>query len=68
VRRRCGASPALSGLGDIAHGVQVSLAAFSVGACFYPVSYHFYFFYLAGLSVAARQAYESRTGDGLFES
>jgi O-antigen ligase len=68
VRKRCQASPAVRGLGEIAHGIQVSLAAFAVAAFFHPVGYQFYFFYLAGLAVAARAAYEESTGQSLFES
>lgn len=38
----------------IADAIWVSLVAFAVAAVFYPVGYHFYFYYFAGLAVAAR--------------
>lgn len=39
----------------MAEGVQVSLIAYAVAAMFHPVSYHFYFYYIAGLAVAVRR-------------
>ena len=42
---------------DAAHLAQalwLSLVAFGVAALFHPVAYHFYFYYLAGLSAACR--------------
>jgi hypothetical protein len=68
VRKRCRGSRALRELGSMAHGIQVSLAAFAVAAWFHPVGYQFYFFYIAGLAVAARGAYETETGRGLLAS
>lgn len=41
-------------LAAIADGIWISLVAFAAGAIFYPVGYHFYFYYFAGLAVAAR--------------
>lgn len=38
----------------LADAVRTSLVGFAVGAIFYPVAYHFYFYYFAGLAVAAR--------------
>jgi hypothetical protein len=38
----------------LASGVRVSLGGFVVAAFFYPVPYHFYFYYIAGLSVAVK--------------
>ena len=43
--------PDIAGLSD---AVRTSLVGFAVGAIFYPVAYHFYFYYFAGLAVAAR--------------
>ena len=40
---------------EIARAVQISLLAFAVAAFFYPVGYHFYFYYLAGLAVAVQR-------------
>ena len=34
------------------NGIELSVAAFAVGALFSPVPYHFYFYYPAGLAVA----------------
>jgi len=52
-RRTAGAAgsgePAL-----LAEGLQASLIAFAVAAVFHPVAYHFYFYYIAGLALAAR--------------
>jgi hypothetical protein len=67
VRKRCRASRALRELGSIAHGIQVSLAAFAVAAWFHPVGYQFYFFYIAGLALAARAAYETESGRPLLD-
>ena len=39
----------------MAEAVQVSLIAYGVAAMFHPVSYQFYFYYIASLAVAARQ-------------
>ena len=36
----------------LAQGLEISLLGFAVAAMFYPVAYHFYFYYLAGLAVA----------------
>lgn len=36
-------------------GVEIALVAYTVGALFHPVAYHFYFFYLAGFAVALRE-------------
>lgn len=38
----------------LAEGIRVSLIAFAVAAFFYPVAYHFYFYYIAGLALAAK--------------
>jgi hypothetical protein len=38
----------------IAEGIRVSLIAFAVAAMFHPVGYHFNFYYMAGLALAAR--------------
>jgi len=41
------------GLYHIAEGLRVSLIAYAVAALFYPVAYHFYFYLIAGLALAA---------------
>jgi putative inorganic carbon (HCO3(-)) transporter len=42
-------------VGLLARGVAIGLMGFAVAAFFYPVAYHFYFYYLAGLAIAARR-------------
>lgn len=39
-----------------ATAIRIALCAFAVAACFHPIAYHAYFYYLAGLAVAVRQA------------
>jgi O-antigen ligase len=51
--RRAAGVPDLWELFNLAEGIQVSLVAFSVAALFYPVAYHFYFYYIAGLARSA---------------
>jgi len=51
--RRGAAEAGHAGIAAIAEGVQVSLVGFAVAAVFYPAAYHFYFYYVAGLAVAA---------------
>jgi O-antigen ligase len=40
-------------LGALAGGLRIALVTFAVAAFFYPVAYHFYFYSLAGMAVAA---------------
>ena len=47
-------SPPGSELFHLAEGIRISLMAFAVAALFHPVAYHFYFYYFAGLALAAR--------------
>ena len=47
--------PSLAPSAEIARAVHISLLAFAVAALFYPVGYHFYFYYLAGLAVAVQR-------------
>src|SRR6476659_9397217 len=37
-----------------AHGLQVRLMAYATAAMFHPVSYQYYFYYIAGLAIGAR--------------
>lgn len=53
VMKSCRGNNSLSTLFHIAEGIRVSLYAFFVAAMFHPVAYHFYFYYFAGLAVAA---------------
>ena len=40
----------------MAEGIKVSLTVFAIAAVFHPVAYQFYFYYMAGLALAARAA------------
>jgi len=58
--RQCSALvPAFRELFYLAEGIQISLIAFAVAALFYPVAYQFYFYYIAGLAMAAKAVYEA---------
>jgi putative inorganic carbon (HCO3(-)) transporter len=52
VRRRLARRPGGGELARLAGGVELATVAFAVGAMFSPVTYHFYFYYPAGLAVA----------------
>jgi len=43
------------GVREISEGLEVSLLGFAVSAFFHPVAFHFDFYYLAGLAMAARR-------------
>ena len=62
VCERSAGIPNLRTLFFLGEGLQASLLAFAVGAFFAPVGYHFYFYYLAGLAVGARQICEAALG------
>ncbi len=53
---------ALLELARLAEGIEVSLLAFAVAAFFYPIAYNIYFYYLAGLAVAAGGVHQSLLG------
>jgi len=53
VRRHTGPEPGSWELSCLAEGIEIALLAFGVGALFSPVAYQFYFYYLAGIAVAA---------------
>jgi len=44
----------------VTEGIRVSLAAFAVAAFFHPVAYHFYFYYIASLAVAAGAIHQAK--------
>ena len=48
----------------LAQATRLSLVAFVVAAFFHPVAYHFYFYFLAGLAVAARRLLEKEPHKG----
>jgi O-antigen ligase len=60
VRKRSMPVPARRDLGYLAAGVQIALVAFAVSAFFYPSAYQFYFFTLAGLATALKNACGAR--------
>jgi probable O-glycosylation ligase (exosortase A-associated) len=62
VCRRTADVPGLRPLFHLSEALQGSLCAFVVGGFFAPVAYNFYFYYIAGLAVGARQALQ-RLGD-----
>ncbi len=43
----------------IGEALQISLIAFGIEAIFHPVAYHIYFYYIAGLAVAAKNVSQS---------
>jgi probable O-glycosylation ligase (exosortase A-associated) len=57
--RRAGGGPGFRDLRYLAEGIQISLIAFAVAGLVYPAAYHFYFYYIAGLAVAVRAAFET---------
>ena len=46
-------------LAYLAEGIRISLVAFAIAANFYPVAYHLYFYYFAGLALAVKATYEA---------
>ena len=64
VARRARKTPALRDLFLIAEGIEVALVAFAIAAVFHPVAYHFYFYYMAGLALAAGAAFEGERPEG----
>jgi O-antigen ligase len=46
-------------VGHLAGALRISLVAFAIAASFYPISYHPFFYYLAGLGVAAQRIHAS---------
>ena len=57
VQRLAAGVPGLEEVFYLAQGVRASLVAFVVSAFFYPVGYHFYFYYFAGLAIALRAVF-----------
>jgi len=55
-RLRSAPIPTLRDLFYLAEGLEVSLIVFAVAGVFHPVAYHVYFYYIAGLALAARSA------------
>ena len=53
----------LGSLSALGGGIEAALIGFAVAALFYPVAYRFYFYYLAGLAVAAGTLCLAAPGD-----
>jgi probable O-glycosylation ligase (exosortase A-associated) len=53
VLRQSRGHPRLQGLYNVTEGLQVSLMVFALEAIFHPVAYHYYFYYIAGMALAA---------------
>lgn len=53
-KRRLADMPALRDLFLLVEALKVSLLVFAVSGFFYPAAYQFYFYYVAGLALAAR--------------
>lgn len=52
-RRFSAGRPGYTALYHLSEGIWIALIAFGVSAFFHPVAYEFYFYYIAGLAVAA---------------
>ena len=52
----------ISELFYVGEAVQLSLIAFAISAMFHPVAYHIYFYYMAGLAVAAKNISQASRG------
>ncbi len=62
-QRRAAQESNAGGLFSLAEGIRISLFAFAVAGFFYPVAYNFYFYYIAGLALAAKTiSLSGRTG------
>jgi hypothetical protein len=59
VCRRTADVASLRALFHLSEGLQGSLCGFVVGAFFAPVACNFYFYYIAGLAIGARQALQA---------
>jgi O-antigen ligase len=53
-QKRLAHLPALRDLFHLVESLKVSLIVFAVSGFFYPIAYHFYFYYMAGLALATR--------------
>jgi O-antigen ligase len=61
VRRSRPRDPEGQGLAKLALGIELALWAFAVAGMFHPAGYHFYFYYLGGMALAARAIQLRRT-------
>ncbi|HVO30859.1 MAG TPA: O-antigen ligase family protein [bacterium] len=54
-------------LAVLADGIRASLIAFAVAACFHPAAYAFYFWFVAGLSLAVHSMWEHLHADSALQ-
>ncbi len=64
-RRRAAGRPEHATLHRLSEGIWIALIAFGVSAFFHPVAYEFYFYYFAGLAVAAGAIAETVLDQGV---
>src|SRR2546428_7949047 len=67
VQQRSASVRALRELFYLAEGIQISLIAFAVAALFDPCGYDVSFYYIAGLAVAVRAAYETESSNAALD-
>jgi O-antigen ligase len=60
-------TPAGQRLSGLAEGIEIALWSVGIGALFAPVAYQFYFYYLAGLAVAAGVIHRGLVSTGATE-
>lgn len=69
VRARSPGKMPANDLDFLQQGIKVSLIAFGVAALFHPVAFHFYFYLVAGLAIAARAIRDRhRSGGSMYEA
>ncbi len=66
--RRCARNSGFRDFLFMTEGLQVSLIAFALAAMFHPVAYHFYFYIIAGLAVAAGAIFSRETKEMFSEA
>jgi putative inorganic carbon (hco3(-)) transporter len=59
VRRHATSDAACRDIAIVAGSVQVAFVAFAIAAMFHPVAYQFYFFCIAGLALAVKNAFQT---------
>jgi len=61
-RKRLAQLPQHRDLFLMCEALEISLLVFALSGPFYPVAYNFYFYYMAGLALAARSITDSVLG------
>jgi hypothetical protein len=64
VQRNSVRKPAFREFFYLAEGIQISLTGFAVAALFHPIAYQFYFYYIGGLAIAAKIAFQAEERSG----